>query len=344
MQFIIYFLCLIFFIFSFEVYSDELKLQLGYWDGKYKTEIEKRFQQDDLLDGAPDGITRLNQRWRGHSNSFLFPLGVVYSKDYSKWTLVTRGNYFHRSFNYKYTAWDTFTNFTRGKTEGGYSSDYELDFGYKRSVWKEKIFLTGRIGLRSHVKNFGINELTLGSNTLFTTWNADFMSYSNHFYLGGEILYKLNSKISFLLDFVLPIPNQTQVSSMKYNLDRIGNYINRTYIELNDMKSSYIYDLSRFTFGIEYTLNQNWNFQFGYRTENTDVSYPNLKTRPIRLASGGTFTNFSPSLDFQYLFIEEYLDKQNYKKNYTSSQQGLFFSTSYKFDLTKGQTKIRSKK
>lgn len=327
----------ILFLVSVSVHSDSLKLNLGLWDGKYSTEFQERWKKDNLIDGAPDGITRFDRNWNGRNMS-IYPLGVSHFKDFSSWTLVTRFNLIHRSLDAKFNSFDTYGNITFNSVNRSYSADYELDFGYKKTFFSERLSLTGRLGIRSHVKHLLFNETTLGTSTLFGTVRSEMSSYSNHFYPGAEIQYFFGKGFSVIADVLLPVsqPDLGKVSgNMKFDSDRAGSYTGRTYIELNDMESKYTYRLSRASLGISYDVNEKLTIGAGFRAEKTDVSYNGLKSNPIRIASGGTGTNFSAYPSPTILFNEKFLDTSLYKQNLSSDQKGVFISASYKFDLSK---------
>lgn len=326
-----------FFLFFSSVLSDSLKVNLGLWDGKYSTEFQERWKKDNLIDGAPDGITKFDRNWDG-KNFSIYPLGVSHFKNFSSWTLVSRFNLIHRGLDAKFNSFDTLGNITFNSVNRSYSSDYELDFGYKKSFLNEKLSLTGRLGIRSHVKHLLFNETTVGSSTVFGTVKSEMSSYSNHFYPGAEVQYSFGNGFSIIADVLLPIPQPDlgKVSgNMKFDSDRAGSYTNRIYIELNDMESKYSYRLFRGAVGISYDVNERLTLGAGFRIEKADVSYSGLKSNPIRIASGGTGTNFSAYPAPIILFGEKYLDTALYKQNFSSEQKGIFFSASYKFDLSK---------
>ncbi|MCX7999610.1 MAG: TonB-dependent receptor [Leptospiraceae bacterium] len=322
-----------------------MKLNIGYWSGKYNSEWEKRMKWDDLIDGAPDGMNRYDFRFQG-GNSSLFPLGFFYYKDYSTWTLVTRFNYFHRSIGYSFNGLDTNFNTSNVHLQNAYSSDYELDLGYRRGFLQNKLYTTGRLGFRNHIKNFVQNETIHGSNTLMTTWKGEMNSYSFHPYLGLDFQYVVNKNFSLLLDVQLPFPildNSSPFSSMNYKLQRVGNFNGRTYIELNNAKSLYSYQLTRLALGVEISLTEKWKLQIGFRQEQAQVKYSNYRNNPWIIADGGTGENFSAEPSLRYALIENFLDKQNYERSISSTQSGVYISTSYQFDIGKSDSKPSNK-
>lgn len=328
------------------IYADALKLNIGYWSGKHNSEWEKRMKWDDLIDGSPDGMNRYDFRFQG-GNSSLFPLGFYYYKDYSNWTLVTRFNYFHRNIGYSFNGLDTNFNASNVRLQNAYSSDYELDFGYKRGFLQNKLFATGRFGFRNHLKNFVQNETIYGGNTLMTTWKGEMNSYSLHPYLGFDLQYIINKTLSLLLDVQAPLPvldNSAPFGDMRYKLQRVGNFNGRTYIELNSAKSLYSYQLTRASIGVEISLTEKWKIQVGFRQEQIQVKYSNYRNNPWIIADGGTGTNFSAEPSLRYALIENFLDKQNYQRSISSSQNGVYVSTSYQFDFGKSSSPLPSKK
>ncbi len=329
-KFIIYIVLL----FSSSLLSKEWNVHLGYWGGEYTSELEKRFRLDNLIDGAPEGKPRYDLNWTG-GKSFLFPLGVSYLKHYSNWSLVLRGNYFHRSNSYNFNAVDVFSNFSVGKLNSGFSSDYEFDAGYKRGFFGNKLFVTPFLGARFHVKQFEMVETTVGSSTLYSTINGDFSSYSNHLFMGFDLQYKFRDKFSVLFHANLPFfvnPSNGMFGSMKYDYNSAGMYADRTYIELNSMKSGYSYRLTRLALGFQIELHERFFLVIGFRQENTEVSYTKFENLPLRIANGGTFDNFSATPALQVLIAERITDQITYQNKETSSQKGLYLSGNLRFN------------
>ncbi len=322
-----------FFLFFSSVFSDSLKVNLGLWDGKYTTEFQERWRKDNLIDGAPDGITKFDRPW-GNRNMSIFPVGIAHFKDFSSWTLVTRFTISHKSLDAKFNSLDPYGNFTFNSVNRSYTADYELDFGYKKMFLNEKLSLTGRFGIRSHVRHLLFNETTVGASTIFGTVKSEMNAYSNHFCPSAEIQYFFGKDFSVFADIPLPFV-QPDGGRMKFDSDRAGSYTNRTYIELNDMESKYNYSLSRGSVGMTYNVTENLTLGAGYRIEKVEVSYTGLKSNPIRIATGGTGTNFSAYPAPMILFGEKYLDTALYKQNMSSEQKGVFISASYKFDFSK---------
>jgi hypothetical protein len=325
---------LILFLLSTSLYTKEWNLHIGYWDGDYSSELEKRFRLDNLIDGAPDGKPRYDLNWTG-GKSYIFPLGASYIKHYSNWSLVLRGNYFHRSISYNFNAVDVFSNLSVGKLNSGFSSDYEFDAGYKKGFLRNKLFLTPFLGARFHVKQFEMVERTVGSSTLYSTINGAFSSYSNHLFMGLDLQYKFREKFSVLFHANLPFfvnPSNGIFGSMKYDYNSAGMYANRTYIELNSMKSGYSYKLTRLALGLQIELHERFFLVIGFRQENTEVSYTKFENLPIRIANGGTFDNFSATPALQVLLVEQISDKIFYQNKETSTQKGLYLSGNLRFN------------
>jgi hypothetical protein len=227
--------------------------------------------------------------------------------------------------------WDRFepTRITESGFKSGYSSDTETDFGIRKGFFSEKLFLVARLGIRNYFSEFSKSETTLSSNTILTTASDKNSAWNAQVYPALELEWKLHSLLYPWVEVFLP----SSVNSGKFQSDSIrqGSYLGRAYWERAELNNELNRDLVRGSIGGVIPILESLQIRFGYREERVTTFSRDVSSTPWRVASGGTFQNFSAEPNLQFSVLELLSDSHIYQQKLTMVQRGLFLGLDYKF-------------
>ncbi len=303
-------------------------LRLGAWQTSGPDSFVQRQSNDQLYDGFPDGIQRYSF-WKEQSQTQVFPLGFTYQIPSANWDWVFRWNYQHRNLNQNVTSLDSRFVVTDTKYQSGYSSDMESDFGIKKGFFSNKLILTVRVGMRNHFSEFSRSELSLGANSILATSQDANLAWNAQIYPAMEVEWKLNK---YLYPFAeVYFSSNANRGGFKSDSTRLGSYLGRTYWERSDLSSGYDRDLARGSLGGVVPILESLALRFGFREERVTASHGNVNSSPVRIASGGTFQNFSAEPTLQYSLLEQFSDNLIYQQKVNTVQKGFFLGVDYRF-------------
>lgn len=305
---------------SAPLFADKLRLNVGYWPGQYKPELEDRFFMDDLVAGT--GLGSLDLGWAGKNTDTIWPLGFSYFKPMGGGNLVLSANY---------TAYMPELGYNSIMTAGGFSAvtiaslkdykstDWDADLGYQIQVGSSQLFLTPKIGFRWHFTDYDYNALTLGSIVGTTVGDNKFNANARGTYAGLGFQFYLNKEISLIGEYATTSVFPDFGGSMTYKTMEL---FSGGGIRYTNQRSDYQVGINRWMLGLQYDVSANAHLMGGIRMEEQKHSYP-----------GFFGMNFSGS-GFSGIDISEVItDKIIWESEKVTKKGTAFFAVSYDINL-----------
>lgn len=298
---------------SAPLFADKLRLNVGYWPGEYKPELEDRFFMDDILFG------QLDLGWAGKNTNTIWPLGVSYFKPMGGGNLVLSANYTRYSPELGYNG-ILFPGAVKIATLKNYrSSDWDADLGYQIQIGSSQLFLTPKIGFRWHFTDYEYNALTLGTIVGSTVGDNKFNANARGTYAGLGFQFYFNKELSLIGEYATTSIFPDFGGSMTFHTTELFTGGN---IQYTDQRSDYTVGINRWMFGLQYDVSANAHLMGGIRLEEQTHAYP-----------GFFGMNFNSVSGFGFSIDEILTDKFIWESDRVAKKGTAFFALSYDINL-----------
>lgn len=322
-----------------ELFARPFSVFADFWDGAYRSGLEKRLFQDDLIEGTPDSIPRWNLDWDGAAHT-AYTAGVRSPFKIYGFSTVFSGAYHHKNMEYDFLSVHQEPGvYSKRDFLGSYSADWFFDAMLESKILTDwtglKIPLWIGPGFHYHARNFNLKDVSYGDRTLLVTTDGAFRSHATSAYLRMAMNHPLKPYSSWLEDFLVVVDVTVPVSSLsegtfRSNFTRAGLYYNRMYYESNQIRSGYVMKTLQASTGIRYEPFRWILLEAGFRYEESYSRMPGYTNIPLRLANGGVGIQYNPGLQPSLMWQEYFLDRFVYPVERRSDKQGAYFKITYK--------------
>lgn len=308
---------------SAPVFADKLRLNLGYWPGELKPELEERFMLDDIV-GLP---TMLDLKWTNTQTNTIWPLGFQYIKPLGSGNLIIGANYTRYMPDYKYNSLSIPVGSVRiASLKDFNSTDWDADLGYQFQIGKTGFFLTPKAGFRWHFTKYELDAITLGTSIGKTIGDNNFEANARGVYAGLGFQYYFNKQVSLIGEYATTSFFPNFGGSMEFKTTEAWVGSGATVISITNQTSSYEMKIERWMIGAQYDYSDKLHFQVGFRQENQQHSYPGFFGMNFSIAGN---TAGMGNIDI----FEIITDKIFWESEKTQTKGLFFFGVSYDINM-----------
>jgi len=304
------------------MFADKLRLNVGYWPGELKPELEDRFRLDSLV-----GEKELNMSWNGKQTNTIWPLGIQYFKSLANGNLVIGANYTRYMPEYKYNSIPipTLSSVKMVELKDFASTDWDGDVGYQFEIGKSGLFLTPKVGFRWHTTSYEYSAIQLGRIIGTTIGDNNFEANARGTYAGIGLQYYVQKNISIIGEYATTsiFPNFGGSMDFKTTFLGLGT---PNILAITNQSSSYEMTINRWMIGAQYDHTKNLHFQVGLRQEDQVHSYPGF--------FGMNFVIVGNNSNMADIDATEIITDMIFWESNKTQKKGLFFfAVSYDIDI-----------
>ena len=305
--------------------EQKVRINVGWWGGPLRSELENRFLLDDMIEG--DELDRYNLPWIGRETSTIYPAGLEYIGRFGPGKLILGGNYVRNSPQYKYAGLTNDPTLSLVRLLNYRTTTYEGGLGYELEITPRLLHITPRVGFRQHFQQFNYLELTVGGDDFLASIDSPFYSSARSAYGGLGIQYFLTEQVSVVLEGLYSPPVfSTWGGNMQHERTRVGTRDDATYITYDRAESAYEIQINRGSFALQYDLSDEIHLRTGYREEVQAARYPGYYNLPLILRDG--------VFDFDGVVKEFITDFVFFDSEQTTRKGFAFFEISLDVNLT----------